>query len=237
MLHSVPVDTPRRIPSKVTSQYLAVLSELPLINPLPSGVNSVHHTLPACPCHFATSLCVRESHIQRKLFKLPAATYRPSGLNATEMKKLGVTVNGRTFDDPSRMPYANRPIVGSRYKITTIWRESNAVDYGPVSLKHSSHSFFGDIPYLSKSGMRTMEILISKEQTLIWPSDAPVARSRLSGLNCTLHMSILSFRYRSMKTLIDQVNPNLKREVLKPTRYLNQFAIHLRKFFLHVQVL
>ena len=56
-------------PSEVISQYLTIQSPPPLINPLPSGVNSTHRTPLVCPGHFATRFCLRESHIQSEPFQ------------------------------------------------------------------------------------------------------------------------------------------------------------------------
>ena len=89
-------------PSEVISQHLTVPSLHPLINLLPSPVNSIHLTPCVCPDHFATSFRLRESHIQSELFKSPPAMYRPSGLNATERNLLVLPVTDKTFDDPSR---------------------------------------------------------------------------------------------------------------------------------------
>ena len=89
------------IPIEDISQYLMVPSLLPLINPLPSGVNSIHLTPALCPHHLATSLCVRESHIQSELSKFPPAIYRPSGRNATELNQRALLVTGITCDEPS----------------------------------------------------------------------------------------------------------------------------------------
>ena len=90
------------VPSKVTSQHLTVPSSHPLINKSPSGENSIRLRQDVCANHFATSVYLRESHIERDLSKFPPAMYRPSGLNATEAKKPVLQVTGISFDEPSR---------------------------------------------------------------------------------------------------------------------------------------
>src|SRR6266404_997204 len=66
-----------------TSQYLSVLSRLPLTIPSPSGVNATLYTLSLCPLRRSISWPVATSHMRTVLSREPAATRRPSGEIAT----------------------------------------------------------------------------------------------------------------------------------------------------------
>ena len=140
------------IPSELTSQYLTVESSLPVIDLLPSGVNPKHHTKPHWVFQFATSIWVRESHIQSELLISPAAMYHRSGLNTAERKKLSPSYWQFLWRTIPYFPDADRMVVESRDKRASIWREGDAVDSFRVRLEHGTHSVLLDVPYLEEIG-------------------------------------------------------------------------------------
>ena len=77
------------VPSEDISYYSMVPSLFTLNNPLPSGVNSMELTAAICPCHFATSLCLGESHIQSEAPKSPPATLPSIGPECDRVKPEG----------------------------------------------------------------------------------------------------------------------------------------------------
>ena len=77
--------------------------------------------------------------------------------------------------------------MGSRDERTKVRQESDATDDARVFIERGAHSFSSNIPNLN-GGMRFIEKHILSEHTLIFPSCAPIARSRPSGLNSRQNM-------------------------------------------------